>query len=165
MGGEGAAASAPRLFSEALSTSTSASGASAEVSASPAAVTGPAAIGAASPSSTMRKDEVQYAQESACDDAHGKTRCLLVSLDTAISGVQPGCNEEASRKMAEAEAEAEAEAGGLEDEEVASDADAESPEGAPRPMAAPRRARSAAGAPVCRSHVDASPRRSRSWPR
>ena len=36
----------------------------------------------------MRKDEVRYAQESACDDAHGKTRCLLVrSMRDVCGGV------------------------------------------------------------------------------
>ena len=84
VGGEGEAPCPRGLLSAPPMASTSAPGGPAGASAAPGAATGALAATAASPSSTMRKDEVQYAQESACDDAHGKTRCLLVSLGPRV---------------------------------------------------------------------------------
>ena len=87
-GGEGEAPCPRGLLSAPPMASTSAPGGPAGASAAPGAATGALAATAASPSSTMRKDEVQYAQESACDDAHGKTRCLLVRPGVKKRGLE-----------------------------------------------------------------------------
>ena len=68
VGGEGEAPCPRGLLSAPPMASTSAPGGPAGASAAPGAATGALAATAASPSSTMRKDEFQYAQESACDD-------------------------------------------------------------------------------------------------